>query len=65
MKLNVLQVKKYYHLNKEEYVRPPTIFYSEKKRSKLSWPMSAKSDKKVFFFQKEKKKNYNGPECQI
>ena len=64
MKLNVLQVKKYYHLNKEEYGHPPTIFYSEKKSSKLSWPMSAKSDE-IFFIQKEKKQNYNGPECQI
>ena len=30
-----------------------------KKTAKLSYPMSAKSDK--FFIQKEKKQNYHGP----
>ena len=30
--------------------------YSEKKPTKLSWPMSVKSDKKVFLFKKRKKK---------
>ena len=34
-------------------------YYSEKNPAKLSWPMSAKSDK--FFIQKEKKQNYHGP----
>ena len=35
-------------------------YYSEKNPTKLSWPMSAKSDK--FFIQKEKKtQNYHGP----
>ena len=29
--------------------------YSERKSSKLLWPMSAKSDKKNLFIQKEKK----------
>ena len=40
-------------------------YYSEKNPTKLSWPMSAKSDK--FFIQKEKKK-YKiamAHECQI
>ena len=35
-------------------------YYSEKKPIKLSWPMSVKSDKKIFI-QKEKKQNYHGP----
>ena len=34
--------------------------YSEKKR-KLSWPMSAKPEKKNCFIQKEKKQKYHHP----
>ena len=40
------------------------IYYSEKKSTKLSWPISAKSD--FFFIQKEKKhKIIMAHECQI
>ena len=36
--------------------------YSEKNPAKLSWPMSAKSDKKKNFIQRERKtQNYDGP----
>ena len=34
------------------------IFYSERKNTKLPWPMSTKSDKKNFY---REKKNYHGP----
>ena len=39
-------------------------YYSEKKLTKLSWPMSAKSDQKISYLKskkKKKKKNYHGP----
>ena len=36
-------------------------YYSEKPPTKISWPMSAKSDKFFFLFKKEKKQNYHGP----
>ena len=39
-------------------------YYSEETPTKLSWPMSAKSDKKFFFIQKEKKITM-AHECQI
>ena len=35
-------------------------YYSEKSPTKLSWPMSAKSDKKKFLFKKKKPRNYHG-----
>ena len=34
--------------------------FRKKTPTKLSWAMSAKSDK-TFFIQKEKKQNYHGP----
>ena len=36
-------------------------FYSEKNHTKLSWPMSAKSDKKNFYSKRKKIQNYHGP----
>ena len=30
-------------------------YYSEKTPTKISWPMSAKSDKNIFLFKKKKK----------
>ena len=36
-------------------------YYSGKSRAKLSWPMSAKSDKKIFYSKRKKKQNYHGP----
>ena len=38
----------------------PSLPIKKKKPTKLSWPVSAKSDK-TFFIQKEKKQNYHGP----
>ena len=35
--------------------------YSEKNHTKLSWPMSAKSDKKNFYSKRKKIQNYHGP----
>ena len=35
--------------------------YSEKKPIKLSWPMSAKSDEKIFYSERKKKQNCHGP----
>ena len=36
--------------------------FRKKTPTKLSWPMSAKSHKKLLFIQKEKKtQNYHGP----
>ena len=32
-----------------------------KKRTKLSWPMSAKSDKNFFYSERKKAQNYHGP----
>ena len=39
-------------------------YYLEETPTKLSWPMSAKSNKKFFFIQKEKKITM-AHECQI
>ena len=33
----------------------------EKKPTKLSWPMSAKSDKNFFYSERKKAQNYHGP----
>ena len=56
------KTKKQKNKKKNENKKPKKWknYYSEKNPTKLSWPMSAKSDK--FFIQKEKKtQNYHGP----
>ena len=43
-------------------------YYSEKKLTKLSWPMSAKSDQKISYLKSKKKKKKKitmAHECQI
>ena len=35
--------------------------YSEKNSTKLPWPMSAKSDKNIFYAKRKKTQNNHGP----
>ena len=37
------------------------ILFKKKKPTKLSWTMSAKSDKKIFIQKEKKTQNYHGP----
>ena len=41
-------------------LKKPKTFYSPKMPIKLSWPLSAKSDKKFLLFKKKEIQNYHG-----
>ena len=57
-KIKITKLKKKKNENKK--IEKMTKIFRKKTSTKLSWPVSAKSDK-TFFIQKEKKENDHGP----
>ena len=53
-------------IKKKMKIKKLKKYYAEKKLTKLSWPISAKSDKKIFYSKRKKKHKVTmAHECQI
>ena len=54
-KAKITKIKNNKINNENKKIGKMKKYYSEKTPTKISWPMSAKSDKNIFLFKKKKK----------